>query len=312
MKLNIMTTDAKSKGSMNLPKQFDEPVRRDIIKRAVQTLQANARQPYGASPEAGKRSSAYLSKRRRKYRGTYGIGQSRTPRKIMSRSGTRINYTGAFAPQTVGGRRAHPPKAEKNWDRKINEKENRKAIRSALASTVVIDMVKKRGHKAPENFPFIVSDDIENMKKTSELKKVLVALGFKDELERASKKKVRSGKGKLRGRKYKRKKGILFVVSRDCDLAKASKNIPGSDFCVVENVNAELLAPGAEPGRLTVFTESAIKKLSDKELFMSDFKGEKVEPKKETPKPAKNVEPKKEIPKPAVKKAEPKKESEKK
>ncbi|MCQ8904714.1 MAG: 50S ribosomal protein L4, partial [Methanothermobacter sp.] len=33
------------------------------------------------------------------------------------------------------------------------------------------------------------------------------------------------------------------------------------DVVTVENLNAELLAPGTHPGRLTVFTRSAIEKL---------------------------------------------------
>ncbi|MBD3355310.1 50S ribosomal protein L4, partial [Candidatus Woesearchaeota archaeon] len=149
MELKIITTKNEEKGKKSLPSQFSEELRPDLIYRAVMTLQANKRQKYGASPEAGKRASAFLSKRRRKYRGTYGIGQSRTPRKVLTRRGTRMYYVGAFAPQTVGGRRAHPPKAGKDWSKKINKKENKKAIRSALSAVVQQDIVKERGHLAP-------------------------------------------------------------------------------------------------------------------------------------------------------------------
>jgi len=285
MKLKVMTKSASGTSSVELPVQFNEPIRKDLIKRAVLTLQANNRQAYGAKPEAGKRASAFLSKRRRKYKGTYGIGQSRTPRKVMSRNGTRFFHVGAFAPQTVGGRRAHPPKADKIWDRKLNEKENRKAIRSALSSTVNAELVKERGHKAPESYPFIIADEFQTINKTAELKKVLVKIGFENELERTATRKIRAGKGKTRGRKYKKKKGILFVVSDSCDLEKSSANIAGSDIVHVQNLNVELLAPGAQAGRLTLFTESAIKKLNDTKLFTIDFKGEKVEKKKQlTPK----------------------------
>ena len=38
-----------------------------------------------------------------------------------------MNWVGAFAPGTVGGRKAHAPNAEKIFDKKINKKENRKA-----------------------------------------------------------------------------------------------------------------------------------------------------------------------------------------
>ena len=74
------------------------------------------------------------------------------------------------------------------------------------------------------------------------------------ELERISEKTIRAGVGKNRGRPYKKKKGPLFVVSGKCNLLKAAKNVPGVDVCVVKDLNAELLAPGATPGRLTIFT----------------------------------------------------------
>ena len=267
MNLKIINSKAKEKGSVKLPTQFSEPVRSDLIKKAVQTILANNRQPYGANPEAGKRPSAFLSKRRRKYRGTYGIGQSRTPRKVMSRSGTRFNYVGAVAPQTVGGRRAHPPKASKIWTLKINEKENRKAIRSAMSATIIKDLVEKRGHRTPKEYPFILSDDVTTIKRTAELVKFLESLGFKEELERTSQRKIRAGKGKTRGRKYKARTGILFVVTDMCDLVYASNNVPGIDVVLAQNLNAYLLAPGGTPGRLTLFTESAIKKIEEEKLF---------------------------------------------
>ncbi|MGV8162957.1 MAG: 50S ribosomal protein L4 [Candidatus Nanoarchaeia archaeon] len=284
MKLKIFTIQGTEKGSIDLPEQFSESPRKDLVKRAVLAIQARNRTPYGSRPDAGKRASAYVSKRRRDYKGTYGIGQSRTPRKALSRNGTRFNWVGAFAPQTVGGRQAHPPKASKIWTQKINEQENRKAIRSALASVMIADIVKGRGHKIPSAYPFIIADDFNTVKKTAELKKILLNLGFEAELKRSSVLKVRAGKGKARGRKYKTKKGILFVTASESDLFKSARNIPGSEITLIDNVNVELLAPGAQPGRVTLFTESAIKKLTDKKLFAKDFKGEvkKVEKKEQS------------------------------
>jgi len=283
MKLKIFTKEGTEKGTIELPLQFSETPRSDLVKRAVLAIQARNRTPYGAYVNAGKRASAYVSKRRRDYKGTYGIGQSRTPRKSLSRNGTRFNFVGAFAPQTVGGRQAHPPKASKIWAQKINEQENRKAIRSALASTVSAEIVKNRGHKVPPTYPFILSDEFNSIKKTTELKKILVKLGFEAELARSSVVKVRAGKGKARGRKYKTRKGILFVTATDSDLFKSARNIPGTDIEVVENINVELLAPGTASGRLTLFTESAIKKLADTNLFTKNFVGveKKTKDKKE-------------------------------
>lgn len=268
MKIKIISIAKVDKGTKELPRQFNEEIRPNLIKRAVEVIQSHNIQPYGASPEAGKRSSSILSKRRRAYRGMYGHGISRIPRKIMSRSGERFNWTGAFAPGTVGGRKAHPPKATKVLYKKINKKERRKAIRSAISATIVKEIVEKRGHKVPKTYPFIIEDKIESLDKTKKVKETLERLEFKDELKRTEERKIRAGKGKLRGRKYKRKKGLLIVVSKDCKLVKSGKNIPGVDIVEVNRLNADLLAPGASVGRMTLFTNSAIERLAKEKLFL--------------------------------------------
>lgn len=268
MELKIISTENKETGKRKIPAQFKEAVRPDLIKKAVIILQSHKRQPYGTNPEAGMKHSADLSRRRRKYRGSYGHGISRVPRKIMSRRGTRFNWVGANAPGMVGGRKAHPPKAEKIWALKINKKERRKAIRSALAATLDKNLVAERGHKVPDNYPLLIESKIESISKTKELKKIFEMIGLKAELERASKKKVRAGKGKSRGRKYKKRVGPLLVVSKECKLEKSAKNIPGVQIVQVNKVNAELLAPGTIPGRLTLFTDAALDKLEKEKLFM--------------------------------------------
>ena len=166
MKVDVFDSAKNKVGQVDLPKQFREEIRPELISRAVLALQSQKRQKYGANPEAGKRSSAKLSRRRRNYRGSYGIGISRVPRKILTRRGRRFFWVGAFAPGTVGGRRAHPPKAEKVWEQKINKKERRKAIRSALSAVVEKNIVKLRGHLIPEAYPFAVASDFEGIKKT--------------------------------------------------------------------------------------------------------------------------------------------------
>ena len=266
--MKLIDLEGKETGKKDLPKQFHEEIRPDLIKRAVLVIQNNKRQPYGASKEAGKRASAKISRRRHAYRGAYGFGISRVPRKIMSRRGTRMNWVGAFAPGTVGGRRAHPPKAEKIWEQKMNKKERRKAIRSAISATIIADIVKERGHKVPDNYPFIIDDKIEALKKVKEITAVFNKIGLNDEIERTKKKKVRAGKGTMRGRKYKKKVGPLIIVSKECDVMKAASNIIGVDVCEVKNINAELLAPGTVPGRLTLWTSSAIDKLEKNKLFL--------------------------------------------
>ncbi len=267
MKIPLHNLQNQKTGEKELPSQFSEEYRPDLIKRAVLALQSKARQAYGASPQAGKRHSAELSRRRRKYRGSYGFGISRVTRKILTRRGTRFYWVGATSPNTRGGRRAHPPKAGKNWVQKINQKENRKAIRSALAASLNKGLVQERGHHLPENYPFILSSDLEKLAKTKEVEEALQKLNFQPELERTLVKKIRAGLGKLRGRKYQRKKGILIVVGEDCPLLKSAQNLPGLDIVKPNQLNAQLLAPGAQPGRITLYTENAINKLEKEKLF---------------------------------------------
>tara|TARA_Y100000310_G_C20581780_1_gene763389 strand:- start:59 stop:868 length:810 start_codon:yes stop_codon:yes gene_type:complete len=268
MKLVIIDSSKNSTGEIELPSQFNEDLREDVIKRAVLVLQSNRSQPYGASPEAGKRPSVRLSKRRRDYRGTYGFGISRTPRKILSRRGRRMHWVGAFAPGTVSGRRAHPPKAEKKISKRINKKENRKAIRSAISATIAKETVKNRGHIIPDIYPFILDVNFEDLGRTKDVIAALNQLGFEKELSRVSKKTIRAGKGKLRGRKYKTKTGPLIVIAdKRKKIAKAAKNIPGIDVVNVKELNAELLAPGAVPGRLTLWSKNAIEAMQKEKLF---------------------------------------------
>ena len=267
MKLAIMTAAKQEVKKKDLPTQFSEPIRPDLVKRAVLAIQSHTRQPYGASPGAGKRASAKLSRRRRDYRGAYGLGISRVPRKIMSRRGTRMSWVGAFAPGMRGGRRAHPPKAEKIWWEKINIQERRKALRSALSATILNDIVKQRNHAIPELYPFILDNSFEAISKTKELEAALAALGFTQELQRVDYAKVRAGRGKARGRKYRKKTGPLLVVGADCSLLKSARNIPGIDVVEVNHLNAELLAPGGNIGRLTLFTEHALDIMEKEQLF---------------------------------------------
>ena len=268
MKMKIKSLENKDVNEIELPKQFNEEIRDDLIHRAYLTYLSNKRQKYGAKPDAGLRASAELSRRRRKYRGSYGLGISRVPRKIMSRRGTRFNWVGAVVPGTVSGRRAHPPKSEKEFAIKLNTKEKKKAIRSAMHASLSKEYVSERGHIIPNNYPFVIDNNIEKLSKTSDVKKTLITLGFGDELKRAEIKKVRAGRGKSRGRKYKTRKGPLFVVSKSCDLQKSAKNIPGIDVEVINNLNAKLLAPGGKPGRLTLYSQDAIQKLNEKKLFV--------------------------------------------
>ena len=261
MNIPIKNKEGNIAGQVTLSSVFQTPVREDLILRANLALRSHQRQPYGADPRAGAKSAAKLSRRRRKYKTAYGHGISRVPRKILSRNGIRMNWVGAFAPGMVGGRRAYPPQAEKVWTEKINDKERKLAIKSALAATVKKECVTARGHKIPTDYPFALSNDFETLDKTSKVKEALEKLGLTDELIRCAVRKIRAGKGKNRGRPYIHKKGPLIVVSGPCKLLDSAQNIPGIDVVSAQKVNTLLLAPGSKPGRLTLYTQGACTKL---------------------------------------------------
>lgn len=270
----IIDLNGKEVGEIELPDQFLEEIREDIVKRAYWAVFSHSLQPYGVDPLAGKRRVVKWKKRRRKrYRSFYGWGISRSPRYILARFGggwARILFKAGFAPFAVGGRRAHPPLSEKILYEKVNKKERKKAIRSCIAATASRYYVIKRGHRIPEeiSLPIIVEDEFENLKKTKDVYNFLLRINLREELERTKKKKVRSGKGKMRGRRYKRKVGPLIVVSRDgVPAIKASRNIPGVDVIPVHKLNLLLLAPGAKPGRLTIWTKGSLERLKNERLF---------------------------------------------
>jgi large subunit ribosomal protein L4e len=246
----VFDLKAKPVGKTTLPAVFSTPLRPDVIKRAVLAIQSNKRQPQGRDPMAGKRTSA-------ESRGT-GMAISRVPR-IKGGSGTA-----AFAPGTVGGRQAHPPTVEKKIVKHIPKKEARLALFSAIAATASKVTVTQRGHQIEDvpQIPLIVTDDIEELTKTKEVEETLLRLGIMLDIYRVrDSRKIRAGKGKHRGRKMKQAVGPLIVISENKGLADAANNIPGLDVITVNNLNTEMLAPGTHPGRLTLWTNSAVGRL---------------------------------------------------
>jgi large subunit ribosomal protein L4e len=122
--------------------------------------------------------------------------------------------------------------------------------------------VKKRGHlTAVKELPIIVTDSLESINKTKDVSSFLKNM-LKEEMKRCASKKIRPGRGTMRGRRYKKKKGPLIIVSGSCPLLKAAKNIPGLDASSTDKLDIELLAPGSQAGRLTVITKSALENLN--------------------------------------------------
>lgn len=248
---DVLSVGGSKIGTVKLPSQFNEKVSAQLIKRAVLAIQSHNYQPYGSDPMAGKRQGYHTSKRRRDYKGTYGNSRSRIRRKHLWHRGTQFAWVGAFVANAIGGRKAFPPQADKNIEQKINKKERRKAIRSAIAAAQSM----------------VVEDKIESLKKTKDAQKALKSLKLTEKLEKSKQRKQRAGKGTLRGRRYRRSKGPLLVVSKKCDLLKSASNLPGVEIVQVKNLNAQLLAPGTNPGRLTIWSKGSIELMAKEGLF---------------------------------------------
>lgn len=262
MKANVFDSKGNKTEEIDLPKVFVTVYRPDLIKRAVLAIQSHKRQSYGPNFFSGKRTSAHYHGVRKGPHHMMNVEIARMKR--IHGGPPNLQLSARFVPQAVKGREAHPPKVEKVFWKKINDKERILAVKSAIAATSLRDLVIKRGHLINDIIvPIVVEDSLEELKKSKDVKELLEKIGLEEELNRAKNKKVRAGKGKNRGRRYKKKKSVLFVVSENKGIVKAARNLSGVDICLVKYINAELLAPGTHAGRLTVYTKNAIKKLGE-------------------------------------------------
>ena len=254
--VNVYSLKGKVVGKVEMPKVFQTEYRPDLIQKAVVALQSSRRQPYANAEGSGMQSSAdYFGRRKGAYRMTINRGMSRLPREKTGGGGLgKVR----LVPNSVGGRRSHPPKG-KDWTKKINNKEYMFALKSAIAATQNKEFIEERGHllAGVHEVPMVVEDLLEKIKKTRDVVEALAALGLDADLERAGDKKIRAGRGKTRGRPYRKKKSALIIVNKDAGITKSARNIPGIDVIELGDLDIELLAPGTHAGRLTVWTKSA-------------------------------------------------------
>lgn len=248
MKASIKGLDGAVTGEIDLPAVFTEEYRPDLIRKAVIASQSTRYQPHGTYVNAGVESvgTGWGS----------GRGASHVPRLHNGSRAVKV-------PQARGGRAAHPPRVEKVLIRQINKKEKAKAIRSAIAATVNEALVRDRGHLFEDDVVIVMDDAFETVGRTQDLVRALAAVGVYGDIEKAkASRKVRAGRGKMRGRRFKQRKSLLIVTEHE-PLA-AARNLAGVDAVPVGALGVEHLAPGTHAGRLTVWTEGAIRRLEDR------------------------------------------------
>lgn len=249
MKVPVYNLVGEETKKIELPKIFEVPVRRDLIERLFFYQFTHRLQPKGRNPYAGREMSA-------EYFGV-GLGIARIPRYKTP----PLRGTGAMVAMARGGRRPHAPTAEKNIYKRINKKELKLAIASAISSTAKRELIVSRGHII-DNVPFIpiiVDQEFSTISKTSEIREVFKNLGLWDDVERVRNRvKIVGGKASWRGRRRKVGVAPLIVYNVDNGISKAARNLPGVDAVNVDSLTLLHLAPGGHPGRLTVWIEDTL------------------------------------------------------
>jgi len=243
-------------GETRLPGVFTAPLRPDVVAFVHDQLGRNSRQAHGINYLAGMKHSAL----------SWGTGRAvaRIPR--IRASGTGRANQGANGNMCRAGRMAFPLRTWRRWHRKVNIRQRRHALAAAVASTAVTPLVIARGHRVMNvpQLPLVFADSVNEVSRTKEALAILSRYGINCDVERVVKTRtIRAGKGKMRNRRFKTRKGPLFIGDdKSGALRRALRNIPGVDFINVNRLNIKHLAPGGHLGRFCIFTESAFKSLN--------------------------------------------------
>lgn len=256
MKVSTLSLTGAKQDEMELPQVFLTPIRDDLIHRAYVNLDSHHYQKQGRHPTAGMDVVAMSNDP------PTGHGQARVAR--IRGGGSRRGQAAAVA-MVRGGRQAHPPTSEKTIYKKLNKQEKKLALCSAIAATASKELIASRGHVVNniQSFPVIVSDDLEKVSKAKEIAKIFDALHLSEDISRLEKRKARSGRSVIRGRKTKIGKSILIVAKDAKNLAKACGSFAGVDVRSTNDLSILDLAPGSNLIRLTVYTKAAISDIAN-------------------------------------------------
>jgi len=255
--VSVYSSDNPSEksGSVAMPAVLGCPLRPDLVRYVHTGIAKNRRQAYALSHRSGYQTAAE----------SWGTGRAvaRIPR--APGGGTHRSGQGTFGNMCRGGGMFNPTKVWRRWHRHVNTTQKRHAVASALAASSLPPLVMARGHRIDDvsELPLVVSDGAQGLGKTKQALELLEGLGCGNELSKvAASKKLRSGKGKMRDRKYTMRRGPLVVYAEDSGITRALRNLPGVESAHVDRLNLLQLAPGGNFGRFVIWTEEAFKKLS--------------------------------------------------
>ncbi|KAJ2474034.1 60S ribosomal protein L4B [Coemansia sp. RSA 2131] len=246
---------SKLEATIALPSVFTAPIRPDLVQFVHKNMAKNRRQPYAAKQQAGEETSAE----------SWGTGRAvaRIPR--VSGSGTHRAGQAAFGNMTRGGRMFAPNKVWRKWHVRTNSNQKRYATASAVAATGVPALVSGRGHRIAEieEVPLVVSAEVESLSKTKEAIALLKTVkAFDDVAKVSSSRSIRAGRGKMRNRRHRQRRGPLVVYAQDSGITHAFRNLPGVELVNVTRLNLLQLAPGGHLGRFVIWTQPAFEALN--------------------------------------------------
>ncbi|GAX20054.1 large subunit ribosomal protein L4e [Fistulifera solaris] len=252
--VSVFSLTGDKAGETNLPSVMTAPLRPDVVQFVHTNMNKNKRQAYAVNIKAGKKVVA----------SSWGTGRAvaRIPR--VGGGGTSRSGQGAFGNMCRGGRMFAPTKTWRKWNRKINITQKRYAVASALAASAVPALVMARGHSIDEvpEVPLVLDTAVEATKKTSAAKDILAAIGALADVEKAAdSKQIRSGKGKMRNRRYTLRRGPLVIYKSNDGVEQAFRNLPGVELCCVDRLNLLQLAPGGHMGRFCIWSQAALDSL---------------------------------------------------
>jgi len=256
--VTVYSATGEAAGTAALPAVLIAPIRTDVVQFVHTNMAKNKRQAYAVYKETGMETPG----------ASWGTGRAvaRIPR--VPGGGTSRSGQGAFGNMCRGGRMFAPTKIWRRWHRKINQNQRRFATASALAASALPALVMARGHRVTNvnEVPCVVSDSIETVTKTKDAIALLTAIGAYDDVDKCKEtKKLRAGKGKLRNRRHKTRRGPLIVYANkpasDVGAFEAFRNLQGVEVANVNSLNLLTLAPGGHVGRFIIFSESAFNAL---------------------------------------------------
>lgn len=193
MEANIYNTQGKSAGKIKLPESiFGLPWNADLVHEVVRLMNSNARHAVANVKTRGEVRGGGKKPWRQKGTGRARHGSTRSP-------------------IWVGGGIAHGPRADKNFDRKINKKARTKALYTILSRKM-------------NDGEILLVDSIDLAKpKTADAKAVITSLAGIKGFERLATKKVNTA--------------IIAVAKKSDAVTKSFRNIGNISLEEFRNVN---------------------------------------------------------------------------